>query len=120
MIFGVLTTVVNLISYQACVNLKINLYVSVVIAWVLSVIFAFVTNKLFVFESKSWKGDVLLKEGSLFVSARLASLLIDLAAMGVMVDVLHIQDMIAKLISNVIVVVVNYIFSKFFIFKKEK
>lgn len=118
LVFGVLTTVVNLISYRIFTMMNANLYISVVGAWVLSVIFAFVTNKIFVFESKLWSMDVLGKELVLFLSARIASLGIDLAAMGVMVDLLHIQDMIAKLISNVIVVIVNYIFSKFLIFKK--
>ncbi len=118
LIFGVLTTLVNLISYRFFTRIQIDLYISVVLAWLLSVIFAFVTNKLFVFESRSWKVSVLGKELILFLSARIASLGIDLVAMGIMVDLLHIQDMIAKLVSNVIVVIVNYILSKFLIFKK--
>ncbi len=116
--FGVLTTIVNLISYKFFTILQVDLYVSVVLAWILSVVFAFITNKLFVFESKSWEMAILGKELVLFLSARILSLGIDLVAMGVMVNIIHIQDMIAKLVANVIVVIVNYIFSKFLIFKK--
>lgn len=118
LIFGILTTLVNLFSYRFFSMMSFDLYLSVVVAWLLSVVFAFITNKLFVFESKSWKMAILGKELFLFLSARVASLGIDLVAMGMMVQGLHIQDMIAKLISNVLVVVVNYLFSKFWIFKK--
>lgn len=118
LIFGVLTTVINLVSYRFFTIINLDLYISVVLAWILSVIFAFITNKLFVFESKSWKKEALGKELILFLSARVASLGIDLIAMGVMVNLLHVPDMVAKLVSNVIVVIVNYIFSKFLIFKK--
>ena len=118
LLFGVLTTIVNLISYKFFTILQVDLYVSVVLAWILSVVFAFITNKLFVFESKSWKMAILGKELVLFLSARILSLGIDLVAMGLMVNIIHIQDMIAKLVANVIVVIANYIFSKFLIFKK--
>ena len=83
-------------------------------------LFAFVTNKLFVFESKSREPRLVLRELGSFVLARLISGGVDLGIMLVGVDVLHIDSLIVKIVSNVIVVIMNYIASKFFIFKKEK
>lgn len=117
-IFGALTTIVNLVAYRVFKLIKFNLYLSVILAWTISVTFSFVTNKMFVFESKQWKLDVMGKELFLFLSARIFSLGIDLIDMGIMVNVLMIPDMTAKFISNVIGAIINYVFSKFVIFKK--
>lgn len=89
------------------------------IAWVAGVIFAFVTNKLFVFESKSWKPSVAGKEFTGFVGARVFSLVVEMLGMFVMVTLLTWNELIAKLIVGVIVIIMNYIFSKLLIFKKK-
>ena len=117
-IFGVLTTIVNLISYRLFTEIKLNLFLSVLLAWVLATIFSFITNKLFVFKSKKWTLSVLGEELFKFLSACIFSLGVDLFDMWIMVEILIIHDMVAKFISNVIGTVINYILRKFIVFKK--
>lgn len=89
------------------------------IAWVAGVVFAFVTNKLFVFESKSWKPSVAGKEFTGFMGARVFSLVIEMLGMFIMVTLLVWNELVAKLIVGFIVIIMNYIFSKLLIFKKK-
>lgn len=89
------------------------------IAWVAGVIFAFVTNKLWVFESKSWKPSTATKEFIGFTSARIFSFVIETLMMFVLVTLMHSNTVIAKIIIGVVVIILNYIFSKLFIFKKK-
>ena len=133
-VFGVFTTLVNLITFHLFNLLLGNEHylVSNVVAWIASVIFAYITNKIWVFESKSWSVKVLLREIPSFFSARVLSfaveevglfLLVDIAGMsvyGLSVFGFNITgDLIAKVILAVIVVILNYIFSKFLIFRKR-
>jgi putative flippase GtrA len=90
-----------------------------VIAWVLAVAFAYFTNKIWVFESKSWKWSVLKREISAFVSCRLATGILDIVIMYVCVDLLHWHAMLMKILSNILVIILNYVFSKLVIFKKK-
>lgn len=134
LVFGVLTTVINLICFKIFdVILGSDLYlISNTISWVVAVLFAYITNKLWVFESKTWKKNVIVKEIIGFFGARLFSLgveelglwiTITLCHMGKMsFDILGINisgNMIAKLIMQIIVVILNYVFSKFLIFTKK-
>lgn len=89
------------------------------IAWVAGVIFAFVTNKLWVFESKSWKPSVALKEFFSFTGARIFSFVIETVMMFVFVSIMSLDEMLSKLLVGVVVIILNYIFSKLFIFKKK-
>lgn len=120
-VFGVLTTVVNIVTYSICYNrIGMGNTLSNVIAWILAVAFAYVTNKLWVFDSKSWKLQVLKREIIAFVSCRLATGILDIAIMFVCVDLLGLQAMLMKIVSNMIVIVLNYVFSKLVIFKKNR
>lgn len=120
-IFGVLTTLINIVVYSLCYErLGISNVASNVTAWILSVLFAFVTNKIWVFDSKSTELSVLLKEAASFFGCRLATGLLDLAIMYVTVDVMAWNSMLMKCISNVIVIVVNYIASKLVIFAHKQ
>lgn len=134
-IFGGLTTVVNLVVFTLSgMALGDERYlVSNVIAWFAAVIFAYITNKLWVFESKSWSIKVLLKEIPSFFAARVLSFLIEEFGLYVFVDLLSFNEislkilsfeiggeLIAKVILAVIVVILNYVFSKLVIFKKKK
>lgn len=92
---------------------------STVIAWVISVIFAFVTNKLFVFESKSWEPSVALKELGSFFAARIFSFFFELAGMFIFVSVLGMNDYVAKIVVGIVVVIINYVFSKLWIFRRK-
>ena len=135
-VFGVLTTAVNLITFYTLESLfgTENSYLyNNVIAWVVAVAFAYVTNKLVVFESKSWVPSVVLKEAAEFVGARLFSLGVEEAGLWLFVELLSFGAVsikilgfnltggfIAKVILAVIVVILNYFFSKFIIFKNKK
>jgi putative flippase GtrA len=119
LVFGVLTTVVNVVSFGLLRTvMHCDLLVANTIAWILSVVFAFLTNKLFVFKSKSFAGSLFLRELSTFVGARLLSLGVDTLGMLLLVNVLVWNDWLAKIIMNVIVVIINYVLSKRIIFKK--
>ena len=116
---GGCTTIVSIGTYTICSSLfHIHYQVSNVISWCFAVIFAYITNKLFVFKAKN--NDKILYEIYQFVKFRILSLLIDMASMYVLVDLFKINDLISKILVQVIVVALNYIFSKLFIFKKNK
>ena len=119
-VFGVLTTIVNIVTYNQCYyHVGLGNTLSNIIAWILAVTFAYLTNKVWVFESKSWKWDVLCREIPTFVSCRLATGVLDLIIMFVCVDVIGWHAMWMKFISNVLVILLNYVFSKLVIFKKN-
>ena len=119
--FGGCTTVVNIISYYICAHwLDFSTIVSTAAAWVLAVIFAFVTNKLFVFESRSWEREVLAKEVSSFFLCRAATGGLDIVIMYVGVDRMGLFDVGVKTLSNVVVIILNYVASKWMIFKKRE
>ena len=118
--FGVLTTLINIISFDLLDKAGVTVYLANFIAWVLSVLFAFITNKLFVFGSKSFKPMILFKEMFSFFLARVVSLGIDMGGMYLLLDVFKVKKLLSKIVVNVIVIVANYVFSKLFVFKKEK
>lgn len=119
--WGGMTTLVSYLVLIPCVELlKIDETVSNVISWIISVAFAYVVNKLFVFESKSWEAKLVFREAWQFVSARLVSLLIaDILIFKLLVDVFDFNYIWVKLFTNVLVVIMNYVFSKLVIFKKK-
>lgn len=120
-IFGVITTIINIAAYSVCYErLGISNVVSNIIAWILAVSVAYITNKLWVFESKSLELPVLLREIVSFFGCLLATGVIDLAIMYVAVDCMDWNSTLMKCISNVIVIITNYVASKVIIFKKEK
>ena len=117
-IFGVLTTVINWAVYKLTYGvMNIRNVPSTCIAWVAAVIFAFITNKLWVFNSKSYKKEVLIKEISTFLSARILTGILDVIIMWIAVDKLHYNADLWKIISNILVIIINYVASKFIIFK---
>ena len=118
--FGGCTTLINIISFIILRQFKLSVDVSNIIAWLIAVIFAFITNKLFVFDSKNTDRKTVMKETISFLIARVISLGIDTGLLHLMIDFMKIHEVIAKVISNIVVIIVNYIFSKLFIFKKEK
>lgn len=121
LIFGVLTTVVNFIFYWLFTDvLHIYYIASNVVAWIFAVIFAYITNKLYVFESKSWELKLVIKEVISFGAARLLSLLFETVFLALTVEIMGVPKLIAKIIAAVFVVIINYVASKLFIFKKKK
>lgn len=113
-IAGILTTIISIISYNLFRNINIDYKISTILSWILAVIFAYFINKIFVFKKKN--NDI--KEFINFVFARIISLIIEFISMLIMVDLISINDRLSKLMVQIIVLVLNYIFSKFFVFKK--
>ncbi|MCX4364489.1 MAG: GtrA family protein [Bacilli bacterium] len=123
LIVGFLTTIVSLVTYFACTytflnpSVEIELQIANVISWVFAVTFAYFTNRIFVFKSKEKN---MVKEASKFVGSRILSLLMDMLTMFIIVSLLHLNDKIGKLVSQVIVTVANYFLSKLLVFKKKR
>lgn len=146
-IFGVLTTLVNWVVYTVLIKIfggaaesqeilfnlfgrnitmkVFYIFIANFVAWVAGVVFAFVTNKIWVFESKSWRFGLVMKELWLFILARLITGVLEwfgvplLWAIGMDQDLFGIDGFLAKIIVSIIVVILNYVFSKLIIFKKK-
>lgn len=119
--FGVLTTVINFIAYYIFnVICKSSAGISTTLAFIISIIFAYITNKIWVFNSKTNNIKELVTEIFKFISARLVTYFIDLFLMIILVDKLHYNSLICKLLVNILVIILNYIFSKLLVFKKNK
>ena len=119
--FGVLTTVVNYLIYLPCYNLlHWSAGLSNVLAWIVAVAFAFLTNKPFVFKSHDWSMNVVWPELTKFVGCRVGSGVLETAILLVAVDWLQWNGNVWKLITAVLVIVLNYIGSKLLVFNKKK
>lgn len=119
--FGALTTLVNFMVYFPLYNwLGFSGLCSNVIAWVVAVAFAFVTNKPFVFKSHDWSRGVVLPELSKFVGCRVASGLLESFAIWLFVDMLKGNGNLVKIVVSIVVVILNYVFSKWIVFKKKE
>lgn len=123
LIVGGLTTVISLSVYYGSVFTFLNpknafqLQAANVLSWLAAVVFAYFANRTYVFESKNQKK---LQEAAAFAMSRVITLLMDMASMFFMVTLLNINDKIAKLVVQVIVIVGNYILSKFFVFRRKE
>lgn len=116
-IFGVLTTLVNILSYLLFAKIcGINNLISNIMAWFLSIIFAYVTNRIFVFESKNEK---ILHEFTLFITGRGLSGILDSLLFYVFVVVWMMDDVVSKIVISIIVIILNYVFNKLLVFKEE-
>ncbi len=114
-------TLISIAVYWVCRNVfQIPVVPADVISWILSVIFAYVTNKIWVFESKSREFKVIAREVAEFFAARLFSLGVDVLFMYITVVKLNLPDMWMKITSNIIVIILNYVFSKWIIFRKKE
>jgi len=125
-----MTTLVSWGSYSIFVSIlgdkEWNVAVANVLSWICAVVFAYVTNKLWVFNSKSWNVKVILPELIKFLSARVVTGIFEIVSVPLLVElgldqtILGIDGMVAKVLVSVVVVLLNYVFSKLFIFKKNK
>ena len=118
--FGGCTTLINIISYMLFRAANIDMLLSNSLAWVVSVLFAFITNKLFVFESRNVGFKKTMVECIYFFICRLLSLVFDLGFMYLLVDIFSCNELLSKIISNIIVIIINYVLSKLLIFKKKR
>ena len=118
--FGALTTAVNIICYYASYNIfKIPNVTSNVLAWFVAVLFAFLTNKIFVFESKASGFREIFREISAFFVCRLLTGVLDVAIMWISVDIMNWNSLLWKIISNILVIVLNFFASKMLVFEKK-
>ncbi len=125
LIVGVLTTLVSIFTYFILslildINNNILFIFANIISWICAVVFAYITNKRFVFNSATFNRKEEIKLFSMFVSSRITTLLIELIFMFLTVKVLLLNDKISKVIAQIIVIILNYIISKIFVFKKKK
>lgn len=117
MVFGILTTVVNVAVYYICYQiLKIPNIYSTAAAWCMAVVFAFLTNKPFVFESRNWSQKTVAAEAVRFFGCRALTGVLELALMFLLVDILALQGTVMKIFTNIIVIMLNYIAGKYFVF----
>ena len=125
LIFGVLTTLVTIITYAIFTNTflssksALDIQIANVLSWIIAVTFAYLTNRKYVFKSKA-QGSKRIKEIINFFLARISSLLVEMLFMYITVTLLSYNDFICKIIAQAIVIIFNYICSKLIIFKKEE
>ena len=120
LIFGALTTLVNIVAYSILYYaFQINNATSNVIAWIMGATFAYVTNKLYVFNSKVNSKKELIKEIVYFYGCRLLTLAVDEGIMILTVDKFGWNALLMKIVANIIVIILNFIFSKILIFKNK-
>lgn len=123
LIIGILTTVVSLATYYLLTltildaNNKVYLQIANIISWLASVTFAYFTNRKFVFKVKN-KSNI--KECLNFYISRISTLLIDMIIMYIFVSILKFDNKIVKLVAQVVIIILNYILSKFIVFKCSK
>lgn len=118
--FGGCSTIINIVAYYFSYNLiYFNNVVSTIIAWFAAVIFAFITNKLWVFESHSFNNITVLYELFTFFAFRVLTGALDVLIMWIAVDKYSLSPIVWKIISNVIVIILNYIASKIVVFKRR-
>jgi len=117
--FGGCTTVINIVTYAGLYEvLHVANVPSTIAAWVVSVLFAFYTNRRFVFESRQTEAAARWREFISFFGCRVLTGVLDVVIMALAVDVMGWNGLLWKIISNVLVIILNYVASKFFIFKK--
>lgn len=120
LIFGILTTLINIGLFWIMVSwFDLNYQLATVFAWVLSVAFAYITNKRYVFDSKSFARSDIAKELGQFYFFRMISLLLDMVLMYLLVELVHAGEIYAKIVANLVVILFNYVASKWFIFVNQ-
>lgn len=118
MLWGSATTAVNYGAYFLFTRLGQMHYIAAnALAWLVAVLFAFWSNKCFVFESKSWAPQIAVPEFIKFTGARLFSGVLETGILWLCVDQWHFHDGLTKLFASVVVIILNYVFSKLFIFR---
>lgn len=116
LIFGIATTIINIVMFNMLRRIDFNILISNTIAWFISVLFAYMTNKRYVFESKNEdKSEIFL-----FFSSRFFSLIVDNICILLLIKVLLINELYSKIFVNIVVIIINYLLSKLVVFKEKK
>ncbi|MBQ7247775.1 MAG: GtrA family protein [Lachnospiraceae bacterium] len=124
--WGVVTTIINWITYSVCVSFfRTSISTANIIAWVLAILVAYVSNKIWVFKNRSWAPATVVREFGVFLSARVFTGIIEVVGVPALVhfgldqEIMGIKGAVSKVIVSVVVVILNYVFSKLFVFKKQ-
>jgi putative flippase GtrA len=126
LLWGVMTTFVSWATYSLFVTLTRSVTISNILSWICAVLFAFVTNKLWVFQSKKWAFRIIVPEFLKFVTARLATGVMEIVGVPLLVylgldqKIAGIEGMAAKVLVSIIVIILNYVLSKFLVFRKKQ
>ena len=119
-IFGILTTIINIVVYLFFAHiLKKEVMLSTLAAWFLSVLFAYVTNRKWVFHSGVLTFSNIIREAVAFFICRLATGIADILIMFIFVNIFHFNDLFIKIISNIAVIILNYVASNWIIFNHK-
>jgi len=117
--FGVLTTIVSFAVYAVCISQGANVVISNSLAYIVGVIFSYITTKIWVFDNRNFTLKVVFQEFSIFVLSRLFSFFLETACLLILVEKLFIDATLSKVVTSVLVIILNYLTSKFIIFKKN-
>lgn len=117
LIFGVITTLVNLVIFKLLIDRGIHYTISTTIAFVVAVTVAFWTNRTWVFRSQSRGIKAIFREMTSFFSVRILTYFVDIIGLVILIELVHIDEFISKIIINVLVVVLNYLLSRFVVFQ---
>lgn len=118
-IFGILTTVCNFVVYFIATRMfELSIEIANILGWFLSVLFAYITNRQYVFRSDEYSKSI-IKELLSFYGSRLFTGLLDFGGMWLFADYLKFNDIITKGVLNVIIIVLNFVLSKFLVFQKK-
>lgn len=119
-ICGTITTIINIVVFRLLrLIVGMDLVPSNTCAWIAAFIFSFLTNKLWVFESKSWSGNGAWREMAGFLLTRLVSMALDMFLIVLLIEIWGWEELLSKIIVNVVVIIFNYVTSKFWVFKKH-
>ena len=115
--FGGLTTLISIVIYSVCILAGLSVAISNTISTIIAISFAFRVNKIWVFESRDLSAKTTGKELIRFVAGRGASYVIETALLVLMVDVMNLHPILSKNFTQVVVIVLNYLVSKFLVFR---
>lgn len=130
--FGGLTTLVSIvtftIAFSACADLaevivlgfRLDIIIANVVSWICAVTFAYVTNRVWVFEDRAYGAKGIAKECAAFFAGRLFTLLVETLLLELAVKKLSMNEVLAKIIVSVVTVILNYVISKLFVFRRKK
>lgn len=118
--WGIFTTIVNTVVYCFFADVfHLAVIPSAILAWFFAVLFAYLTNRKWVFHSQASTKSEVFKEIIAFYTCRIATGIVDWLCMFVFVDLIHLNDLLIKVAANILVILLNFVASKIFVFKQN-
>jgi len=119
LVFGVFTTLIGVGGYGLLLKTGFHYFTATTLSWLLAVLFAFITNRKYVFESEVRSTGGILKEGSVFFISRLSTWVMETMGLMLLIESLYMDQMVSKYIMSVLVIVMNYVLSKIYVFQSN-